>query len=67
MTDVDVRQKEIRRLLWKNAFMHEKYPEVQKSIFHMKSVVAIIREVLYSILLRRAAEMLDDFLMFCLS
>ena len=66
MTDVDVRQKEIRRLLWKNAFMHEKYTEVQKSIFHMKSVVAIIREVLYSILLRRAAEMLGDFLMLCL-
>ena len=46
--------------------MHEKYTEVQKSIFHMKSVVAIIREVLYSILLRRAAEMFGDFLMLCL-
>ena len=46
--------------------MHEKYTKVQECIFHMKSVVTIIREVLYSIFLRRAAEMLGDFWMLCL-
>ena len=55
-----------KKTFLENAFMHD-YTKVHKFIFHMKSVVAIIREVLYSILLRRAAEMLGYSLMLCLS